>query len=175
MMNTNTPSVKDRIAKTREYLDYFERHYDNVQKAWALINEKCKDKGFRFIYDDFVWWSIDSEVKMHDESKLSSFEFTQYRNYFFPAQNEEKDKASFLAAWEHHKNNNEHHWQNWTERKASNPYADAFLVMNVVDWVAMGFEFGDTAKDYYEKNKDEITMPEWAVELMYKIFDCIYE
>ena len=39
--------VQAKIAKTREYLDYFERHYDNVQKAWALINEKC---GYEFRY-----------------------------------------------------------------------------------------------------------------------------
>lgn len=168
------PTVKDRIAKTREYLDYFERHYDNVQKAWALVNEKCAGKNFRFISDDFVWHTIDADVKMHDESKLSEFEFTQYRNYFFPADNEEKNKESFKSAWEHHKAANEHHWQTWTERHSENPYADAFLVMNVVDWVAMGFEFGDTARDYYEKNKEQINLPDWAVKLMYEIFDCIY-
>ena len=38
----------------------------------------------------------------------------------------------------------------------------------------MGFEFGDTAKGYYEKNKDKINLPEWAIELIYTIFDCIY-
>ena len=47
--------------------------------------------------------------------------------------------------------------------------------MNIIDWVAMGFKFGDTARDYYEKNKAEIELPEWAIVLMYKIFDCIYE
>jgi hypothetical protein len=168
------PSVKDKIAKFREYLDYFERHYDNVQRAWALINEKCDNKGFRFMYDDFVWHTIDTEVKAHDDSKLSANEFTQYRNYWFAATNEEKDQAGYLAAWEHHKEHNEHHWQNWTAKHSANPYGDAFLVMNIVDWVAMGFEFGDTARDYYEKNKEEIKLPEWAIKLMYEIFDCIY-
>ena len=168
------PTIKDKIAKFREYINYFERHYDNVQLAWALINEKCGNN-FRFIYDDFVWHTVDSEVKFHDESKLSSNEFTQYRNYFFPALNESKNKLDFEAAWEHHKSQNVHHWQNWTVNHINNPYADAFLVMNIVDWVAMGFEFGDTAKDYYEKNKDEINLPDWAVKLMYEIFECIYD
>jgi hypothetical protein len=166
-------TVKDKIQKTREYLDYFERHYDNVQKAWALINEKCQSKGFRFIYDDLVWQTIDNEVKAHDESKLSKNEFTQYRNFWFPALNEKKNDADYLAAWEHHKKNNMHHWENWIAQ-ADNHYADAFLVMNIVDWVAMGFEFGDTAKDYYEKNADKIPFPDWAVKLMYDIFHCIY-
>jgi hypothetical protein len=166
--------IKDKIKKFREYLDYIERHYDNVQQAWGLINENCKDKGFRFMSDDFVWGMIDTEVKSHDESKLSASEFTQYRNYFFSCENEERDKEAFLLAWEHHVLNNEHHWQNWTKKYSDFPYADAYLVMNIVDWVAMGFEFNDTARDYYEKNKEKIELPEWAVKLMYEIFDCIY-
>ena len=27
---------------------------------------------------------------------------------------------------------------------------------------------------YYEKNKHEISLPDWAIKLMYEIFDCIY-
>jgi hypothetical protein len=164
----------EKIKKFREYLDYIEEHYNNVQKAWSLINEKCKDKSFRFMYDDFVWGTIDAEVKAHDLSKLSEQEFTQYRQWFFPCESETKDKALFDSAWEHHKLMNEHHWQNWTVKHTKSPYADAFLIMNIVDWVAMGIKFNDTAKDYYEKNKKDIDLPQWAVELMYKVFDCIY-
>jgi hypothetical protein len=164
--------MKEKIQKFREYLDYIEEHYNNVQKAWKLINDKCKRKGFRFIYDDFVWHMIDTEVKQHDISKLSEEEFTQYRQYFFPCKDETKDKDLFKKAWEHHKQKNEHHWQTWTKNKGI--YSDAYLVMNIVDWVAMGMKFNDTAKAYYEKNKDEINMPEWAIALMYEIFDCIY-
>lgn len=166
--------MKDRINKFREYLDYIERHYDNVQKAWRLINMKCPNNEFRFMHDDYVWNMIDSEVKRHDISKLSAEEFTQYRQFFFPTNKEDKDKGLFDKAWEHHKLHNEHHWQTWTERYKNDIYADAFLLMNIVDWVAMGFEFGDTAKNYYEKNKEKIALPEWAISIMYKIFDCIY-
>jgi hypothetical protein len=45
----------------------------------------------------------------------------------------------------------------------------------VCDWMAMSMKFGDTAKDYYENNKDKIDLPEWSEILMYKIFDRIYE
>jgi hypothetical protein len=82
----------EKINKFREYLDYIEEHYNNVQKAWKLINEKCQNKNFRFISDDFVWHTIDSEVKQHDMSKLSEQEFTQYRQFFFPSKEEEKMK-----------------------------------------------------------------------------------
>ena len=49
------------------------------------------------------------------------------------------------------------------------------LLENIVDWMAMGYEFGDTAKEYYEKMKDEINFPDWAIKLMYEIFDCVYQ
>jgi hypothetical protein len=165
--------VKQKIAKFREYLDYFERHYDNVQRAWALINEKCQNNQFRFIYDDFVWHSIDTAIKGHDESKLSPREFTQYRQYFFSIDGEEKNENAFNAAWNHHLENNEHHWETWVKMAAS-PYADVFVVQMVCDWVAMGFEFGDTAQEYYEKNKHKIQIPDWAEKLIYQIFECIY-
>lgn len=166
--------MEEKIKKFREYLDYIDENYNHVQKAWKLINDKCPNDKFRFISDDFVWGTIDSEVKSHDLSKLSAEEFTQYRQFFFPCENEKKDKDLFKIAWGHHKKHNDHHWQTWTEKYKDHPYAEAFLIMNIVDWVAMGFKFGDTAKDYYEKNKNEIKLPEWAIKLMYEIFDCIY-
>lgn len=33
------------IGKFREYLDYIERHYNNVQKAWKMINDAFKKEG----------------------------------------------------------------------------------------------------------------------------------
>jgi len=165
---------KNKIAKFREYLDYVDRHYDNVQKAWKLVNDKCGSSGFRFISDDFVWNCIDQDVKDHDLSKLSEEEFTQYRQYFFPTENETKDKKLFLKAWDNHKEKNLHHWQSWTAQ-TSTPYDDAFVVMMAVDWIAMGFEFGDTARDYYEKNKENINIPEWSVILLNQIFDKVYD
>ena len=54
-------------------------------------------------------------------------------------------------------------------------YADEInCVHMVVDWIAMGFEMGDTAKEYYEANKDKINLPGWAVKFIDEIFDRIY-
>ena len=39
----------------------------------------------------------------------------------------------------------------------------------------MGIKFGDTAKSYYEKNKNKINLPEWAEAYIYEIFEKIYE
>ncbi len=163
----------EKINKFREYLDYIEERYSNVQKAWRLINEKCQNKGFNFIYDDAIWHSIELEVKYHDASKLSAEEFTQYRQFFFPCMTEMKDKNVFEMAWQHHKSENPHHWEVWTSKDYKGDKLIAFI-HNIIDWVAMGFKFDDTARDYYERNKEKIKLPEWAVKLMYEIFECIY-
>lgn len=163
--------MKELIQKTREYLDYIERHYNNVQKAWQELNNKCKNKGFNWIYDDAIWHTINFNIKNHDLSKLGINEFVQYRQYFYPTSSEVKDKDLMNKAWEHHLSNNYHHWQNWTN---TYPCSIEFLIENICDWIAMGYEFGDTAKEYYENNIEKINLPEWAIKEMYLIFDIIY-
>ncbi len=173
--------MREEIKKTNEYLEYLREHYDNVQKAWRIIQEKGDGKGFDFLYDDFKFHTLDMEILVHDRSKLSKFEFVQYRKKFFPTQCEkenqqEKIKQEFTKAWEHHKANNNHHWEHWSKDAfiAHYPHDTGMVVHNVCDWMAMGFKFNDTAKDYYEKNKENIMIPGWSKELIYKIFDVIY-
>ena len=167
--------MKEQIIKFREYLDYIERHYDNVQKAWQEIKDKCRAVGyFNFLHDEEMFNRISYDVINHDLSKLSANEFTQYRQYFFPTLNEVRNKDLFDSAWAHHLENNNHHWQNWTVNSEKSTYTEICLIHNIIDWMAMGYEFGDTAKDYYENNKSKIFFPDWAVEKMYEIFSWIY-
>lgn len=161
----------EKIKKFREYLDYIEEHYNNVQKAWALVREKCAD--FDFVKDKNLSIQIEEAVKQHDLSKLSEQEFTQYRQFFYPTTTEEKNVDLFNTAWEHHKANNDHHWQTWTQFGCDEKKLIA-LIHNIIDLVAMGFKFGDTAQEYYEKNKDRILLPQWAIIRMYDIFKRIY-
>jgi len=163
-----------RSLKTKEelnYLNYIEEHYNNVQKAWLLIQDKCKH--FSFITDDWLFNQLDNDIKNHDLSKLSKNEFSQYRQFFYPANDKEEDKSLYDKAWEHHKKHNNHHWQTWT-KYSNRTNQELALLHNICDWVAMGFMFEDTAKEYYENNKKGIKMPQWAIVYMYKIFDCIY-
>lgn len=163
----------DKIQKTREYLDYLEQHYNNVQLAWVILQEKCYDMSF--ITDDTIFWSIDSNIKKHDDSKLSAEELTQYRRHFFPTENEDKDKKEFFAAWHNHLKENMHHWQTWTTLDfGDDKSALVYFVENICDWMAMGFEKGDSAKEYFENNRDKIDLPNWAITLMYEIFARLY-
>lgn len=153
------------INKTREYLDYIEDHLKNVQKSWDEIKIKCKD--MRFMYDDFFYFSINDAIENHDVSKLSEFELVQYRESFFPV----NESRKLGEAWDHHKNNNPHHWENWTSIPYDYASWEVHCVCMICDWQAMGYKFGDTAKGYYEKNKDKINIPEKMIPFMYEIFN----
>ena len=156
------------VKRTREYLDYLEEHLSNVQKAWEVLKIKCKD--MRFIYDDYIYHTLDNLIYNHDLSKFSKDEFTQYREAFFPV----SECRSLDSAWDHHKDNNPHHWENWTKQEYTNPYEwEINCVHMIIDWMAMGFKFNDTAQIYYEKNKDKIILPDYAVLFIYEIFNRI--
>jgi hypothetical protein len=164
--------IIEQINKTREYLDYIEQHILNVQSAWGVMKEKCKH--MRFIRDDLFYHTLDSQIEFHDLSKLSRHEFVQYRKAFYPTVRE--GKHSMDEAWQHHKIFNSHHWENWTLNTGCTIHPDDWEIdcaHMVCDWMAMGYRFGDTARSYYESHKDEIKLPEIAIDFIYEIFECI--
>ena len=155
------------IEAIRRYCDYIERHLRNVEASWKLLQERAKD--MRFVYDDFVFNCIDEEVRHHDLSKFSPEEFIQYQRKFYPVEGSEPE--SLGGAWENHQRENPHHWQHWARKEYYNPYEpEVHCVCMVIDWMAMGLEFGDTAESYYEEHKDEIDIPDWAVTFIGEIF-----
>ncbi len=161
----------DLIQTTKQYLNYLEDHINNVNRAWKEIQDKCKD--MRFIYDDYVFFMINGEVEYHDISKLSKAEFTSYRDEFFPVV-DQKNKKGFPGAWKNHLKKNNHHWENWTIKKKGYIYElEACCVHMVIDWLAMSYKFNDTPRNYYEKNKDKIKLPTWAISFIYEIFERI--
>lgn len=143
-------------------------HLLNVEKSWEVLQSACKD--MNIIYDDYLFWNIDAMVRAHDISKMSAEEFIPYQRNVFPL--DEKDASGFGEAWQHHQDHNSHHWQNWvdTEEKFPNEQA-CFCVCMVIDWMAMGLKFGDTAEKYYEANREKIELPEWAVRFIGEIFE----
>ena len=46
----------------------------------------------------------------------------------------------------------------------------------LVDWIAMGIKFNDTALDYYKKNKSKmVTLPQWADDFIIMILEKYYK
>lgn len=179
----------DRIRVIREYCDYVERHLINVDKAWNILKKALATH--KVIWDDHLFWEIDRMILGHDLSKFSAEEFIAYAEWFrgphgnvynvqlHGDKSGEVDlhlakKAAFDAAWDHHKAHNPHHWQTWPNEPKQFPNQDGcHLVCMVADWMAMGMEFGDTAEEYYEKNKDKIDIPQWADVYLADIFAAI--
>lgn len=154
---------QDYIDKTRAYLDYLEEHLENVRKAFIELSKACD--GMWWVGDDFTWHTIRADVICHDISKFSADEFVQYRQCFYPVSDTEKKASSIESAWEHHKAENHHH------HETVQNFMD--VVHMVIDWTAMGYKFGDTAQEFYEKNREKIHLSYEQTEFMYEIFDRI--
>lgn len=152
----NRMKGQDYIDATLKYLDYLKEHLDNVARAFDEVSEACAD--MKTVHDDFYWNLLKDQVIHHDVSKFSAEEFTQYRDAFFPI-----DEVKPLGeAWEHHKQWNTHHWE------TANSVIDIFHM--VIDWTAMGYKFGGTAQEFYEKHKDKINLSPENTKLLYQIF-----
>ena len=162
------------FKKTREYLDYVENHINNINLAWDVIKNKCKD--LQFIKNEKYFNFLDNDIKKHDISKLSINEFIQYRQYFYPLLSEKNNniiKEQFNSAQENHKKENMHHQESQTKL---NNETDKLLycVLMIIDQEAMSYKFNDTAQLYYEKNKHIFNLSNDIENFIYSIFNKIY-
>jgi hypothetical protein len=150
-----------------KYFFYYFRHTNNVVLAWKDIQDILIGKG---IIDGEEYKKINHLILWHDNSKISKEEFDAYAARFYPEPSETDEvgsaavKVSFKEAWEHHKKENLHHWETLKDYTGSG--WKCHLITLVCDWIAMGWETGILAHEYYEKNKDKIQLPlEYKKEL----------
>lgn len=160
MSDNDKMKAQEYIDKTRAYLDYLEEHIENVRLAFDSLSRICESMWW--VKDCMIWHQLRQDVFLHDVSKFSAEEFTQYRQSFYPIEGEGKNRVAFNNAWDHHKNDNHHHHESVSNLSA--------VVHMIVDWTAMGYKFGDTAQSYYENNKAGIELTEDQIEFMYEIF-----
>lgn len=149
------------IKQTRAYCDYLEEHFNNIAKAFDEVYSACRQ--LNFFIDDYNFHTLYREVELHDISKFSAEEFTQYREKFFPLNNQQVDVSDFDKAWEHHYTNNTHHWESATTQLD--------VVHMIIDWTAMSYKFGGTAQSYYEANLHKIKLQPDLIGFMYTIFN----
>ena len=182
-MRSKTLNLLEDIQKNlnkeeceKNYTDYVQNHIKNVQKAWNNEVSNINDEFIQSHKDELT-----EQIKHHDESKWDTDEFDAYRANYNPIDDQEKidNEANFQAAWYHHFQNNPHHWQHWIDDKGDLiPLEDIDTVKKsyiemICDWQAMGYVFGDTAKQYYDQNKDTIKiypeLQEWLYEILTKL------
>ncbi len=180
-----------RLEVLRSYCDYVEEHLRNVGKAWMILQDACPHE--KQVWNDCDFWTTHAMIEEHDLSKMEAVEFVAYADWFFGEFGKDYDAdadggkgehaheaamAAFDAAWAHHKAENPHHWQNWTQPDKAVSFPgelSCHVFCMVADWMAMGMKFGDTAEEYYEREKAKIDLPEWAVELLQRIFAALRE
>lgn len=160
----------------KKYINYILNHRYYLETAFE---EMLSNKDL----EEIINWEeyhveLYDRVVMHDLSKYSKEEFDAYRKNFFPVDDEEKalNKEDFDKAWEHHWKNNRHHWQARSFDVCENDKLSKEQVLdcleNILDWMAMGYAFNDRPYQFYEKNKNEIRLPEPQIKFMEKV---IYE
>jgi len=160
------------INASRAYLDYIHEHISNVNAAFAEVTMACKD--LPSIASDQMFPLLKEEVLNHDISKLSSEEFSQYRDAFYPAEGERKVKLAD-SAWANHQEKNNHHWQTIMS-KPDTPIGirEMHLAHMVIDWTAMSYRFGGTAQSFYEQEMatgDKIKLSKDDVAFIYIVFN----
>ena len=169
-------NIREQEAKYREYID---NHRANVQKAWYNMktNSRCMELITRELNTstDAAISLIDELVEKHDLSKYEKEEFDTYRRYFYPVNDEEKEasKVAFDRAWKHHYDLNPHHWDYWYHTGQMNNMGMAFCIEEVCDWIAMGYQFNNTAIEWYMKNSHNIHLGEkqrWFTEELLNAF-----
>ena len=153
--------ANDYIDNTRRYLDYLEEHIENVRLAFDEVSRACE--GMAWVGDDASWFTVRADVIAHDLSKFSKEEFVQYRDNFFPVNEQDKENSGFCCAWTNHKKENHHH------HETAETWVD--VIHMIIDWTAMGYKFCDTAEHYYNANKDKINLSEDHLLLMFEIFE----
>lgn len=143
-----------------KYLKYLLRHKRNVFKI-------CVKRGMYL------------HAITHDLSKFRPKEFIPYARKFYGAYPtrciqanliwskykgyyKEEVEADFLLAWEEHFLKNKHHEEHWIVGGIPRQIPEKHIDEMIVDWMAMGIEFGDTAQEYYiraykEKDFNKVT------------------
>ncbi len=109
------------------------------------------------------------QLLMHDMSKLTKSEFSQYANSFFGGERTDVIKNKFSVAWLNHKHKNKHHWQYWIDIKNKEIFPlempMKYIQEMLADWNSMSRKFHplknriEATKEWYDKQIDIILHP----------------
>ena len=160
--------------KEKEYRQYINQHKKDIIRAYyEMLN--CKDLEW-IMKDNQIMQPLWFRILEHDDSKFDKEEFNAYRKNFFPIDKKEKEdnEDNFRDAVKHHIELNDHHWQHRISWKNEdfNINTELACLENIADWLAVGYRKHNRPYEYYEKQKNKITLPERQIQFIEK---CIYQ
>ena len=137
------------------YAAYIKDHVAKVRKSFDERGEMLR-RVLYLSHDDMA--ELAKRVAKHDESKWSVEEFPQYRNYFYPAENEVKNDEGFAAAWKHHYENNDHHPEYWVKNGVATKINVLALAEMILDWEAMARALGGNPRVWFRDSRANLNI-----------------
>ena len=143
-----------------KYDIYLTDHKNNVAKAYYWLRGNLPE-----VVDG---WDIEYQVcNTHDLSKSEPSEYIAYDEYFYGGNKSYEVVKNFNYAWLKHIHHNPHHWQYWCLiNDVDEPQVEAldmpfkYIVEMLCDWQSAGNHYGNTAYDWYEKQKEKMILSE---------------
>lgn len=165
-----------KLKATLQYHNYLTKHVEGVHRVFEeIMTPILREEGIpQEEFDD-----IYAVIKDHDKSKRGAEEFIAYRNHFYdPEGHPRSGSEEFNQAWLHHQNTNPHHWQYWCLiNDVDEPQVQAldmpfkYIVEMLCDWQSAGNHYGNTAYDWYEKQKDKMILSENTRKMVEKYIE----
>lgn len=155
--------LSGNILSSLMYKDYLDKHISGLSRVYqeTLYPAICND------CSPATLDKISRLISEHDNSKKSDEEWAPYRNYFYDPENNSRSSEEFNYAWNHHQKSNPHHWQYWCLiNDVDEPQVQAldmpfeYIIEMLCDWQSAGMHYGNTAYDWYQKQKDKMILSE---------------
>lgn len=162
-----------------QYKEYITNHRAGVSKVFEeVMRPILLEEGI----DEEMLSKIDDLIENHDMSKFDDYEFSAYRDRFYKYKDHEElpeDVASnFDVAWNHHQKSNPHHWNYWVLiNDVDEPQTHAldmpfeYVIEMLCDWQSAGKFYGNSAKDWYEKNGKKMILSDNTRNLIERYID----
>lgn len=147
-----------------KYDRYLQKHRRMVLECYeSIMKPTLLSEG----YPESVLSKIQENIETHDDSKYGEKEWEAYQNYFYDSEKYPRNTEAFNEAWNHHQKANPHHWQYWClVNDVDEPQIQpvdmplVYIVEMLCDWHAAGKHYGNTAKEWYEKQGPRMLLSE---------------
>lgn len=163
--------------KRIEYDKYLSNHISAVQQAYEEIFKELLLTESDLTVEDIT--KLEDNIKNHDNSKYYDEEYYPYLHWFYPENNEEKNRIEFDYACLHHYHNNPHHWNHWilnddedknTDRVLDMP--EIYVIEMICDWMSFSKNNPEsTAYKWWVDNQDKMKMTENTKALVNKYIE----